>query len=187
MLDSHPLGGHGGVTVTFFRQLQLGYWSYWKFLGAYGPQSNPAAQACMVWEFDSPTILLQIAQKLYNGNLICKELQGSKWGWDLIFIFIWDDWFLVLLPLPPYFFFFFSGTSSLINNVSMRSHLKVSLWTTLPMTINQMNKQKKHYHLKYLWNGTKLRKIYFEIKFHYENEMGININCFSLIKLVFQR
>lgn len=47
-------------------------------LGAYGPQSNPAAHACMLWEFDSPTILLQIAQKLYNGNLICKELQGSK-------------------------------------------------------------------------------------------------------------
>ena len=47
-------------------------------LGAYGPQSNPAAHACMLWEFDSPTILLQIAQKLYNGNLICKELQRSK-------------------------------------------------------------------------------------------------------------
>lgn len=81
MLDSHPLGGHGGVTVTFFRELQLELLELLKVttaLGAYGPQSNPTAHACMVWEFNSPTILLQIAQKLYSGNLICKELQGSK-------------------------------------------------------------------------------------------------------------
>ena len=75
MLDAHPLGGHGGVMVTFFRELLL---KVPTALGAFGPQSNPAALVCMLWEFDSPTILLQIAQKLYNGNLICKEFQGSK-------------------------------------------------------------------------------------------------------------